>query len=146
MGKPLFKIRENGKYGFINDEGEVVIEAQYFEAEDFYNGFSRVKFNDKLVPLDSMGRLLLKHLFNHVSLFEEHLACAKLVSLWGYIDERGTLVIDVQFEDAKDFSENLAAVRTAGRYGYINKEADFIIKPQYDTAGLFKNQLFAIRV
>ena len=88
MKSPLFKIREDGKYGFINAEGQVMIEPQYFEVEDFYNDFSRVRFNNKLVPLDSLGRLLMKHIFNHVGHFEDGLAKAQLVNLWGYIDIR----------------------------------------------------------
>ena len=96
MKNPLFKIREKGKYGFINAEGDIVIEPQYFEAEDFYNDFSRVRFNNKLVPLDHLGRLLMKHSFNHVGYFEEGLAKAQLVNLWGYIDQRGSIIIDIQ--------------------------------------------------
>ena len=57
MKKPLFKIREDGKYGFMDAMGEVVVEPQYVEAEDFYNGFSRVRLNDRMVPLDTQGRL-----------------------------------------------------------------------------------------
>ena len=89
MKNPLFKIREAGKYGFINAEGTVVIEPQYYDAEAFYNNFSRVRFNDKLVPLDCMGRLLMKHLFNHVGYFEDGLAKVQLVKRWGFIDRRG---------------------------------------------------------
>ena len=76
MENHLYKIREHGKYGFMNQAGQVVIEPQYYEAENFYNGFSRVRFNNKLVPLDSLGRLLMKHLFNFVGNFEEELAMA----------------------------------------------------------------------
>ncbi len=70
MQIPLFKIIEDGKYGFIDQTGAIVIEPQYLEAEDFYKGFSRVRFNNKLVPLDSQGRLLLKHSFNYVGYFD----------------------------------------------------------------------------
>ena len=34
MDQALFKIREKGKFGFINRQGEVVIEPQYYEAEE----------------------------------------------------------------------------------------------------------------
>ena len=35
MHQPLFKIRENGYFGFINSRGEVAIAAQYLEAGEF---------------------------------------------------------------------------------------------------------------
>jgi hypothetical protein len=63
MRQPLFKIRQNGFYGFINATGEVVIEPQYLEAGEFHNGFARVRLNDQWVPMDALGRLLLKRIY-----------------------------------------------------------------------------------
>ena len=81
MRKPLYIIREKGKYGFMDASGETVIEPQYFQVEDFYNGYSRILFNDKPVHLDAVGRLLMKHSFKYVGLFEENLAKVQLVNL-----------------------------------------------------------------
>ena len=64
LDQPLFRIREGGRYGFINAQGDMAIEPQFLEAEDFYNGFSRVLLNDRLVPMDKLGRLLMKRMFN----------------------------------------------------------------------------------
>ncbi len=79
MEQPLFKIRERGKFGFIDQNGNTVIEPQHYNADDFYNGFSRVRFNDRLVLMDSMGRLYLRQLFNYIGYFEEALARVQLV-------------------------------------------------------------------
>ncbi|MBK6902659.1 MAG: WG repeat-containing protein [Saprospirales bacterium] len=68
MPPNLFKIRDHGKFGFIDAHGAVVIEPQYFEADDFYAGFSRVRLNNRLVPMDALGRLLLRH-FSTTSAF-----------------------------------------------------------------------------
>ena len=38
MHPALYIIKENGKYGYIDSTGEIVIEPQYAEAEEFYNG------------------------------------------------------------------------------------------------------------
>ena len=91
MEQQLYKIRDRGKFGFMNRSGEVVIEPQYFEADEFYHGFSRVRMNDRLVLLDAMGRLYLKQLFNYIGYFEEELARVQLVQRWGYIDKKGNL-------------------------------------------------------
>ena len=37
----LFKIKENGKWGFINKKGELVIPAEYDLAYDMYDGVAR---------------------------------------------------------------------------------------------------------
>ena len=67
----------------MNAHGQIVIEPQYFKVEDFHNGFSIVTFNNKPVPLDNLGRLLMKHLFNFVGKFKEQKARARLVPEMG---------------------------------------------------------------
>jgi hypothetical protein len=47
-----------GKYGYINKNGEIVIDAQYEYAESFTNGCARVIFNNKNVLIDSKGRTI----------------------------------------------------------------------------------------
>ena len=42
MEELRFKIRDKGRFGFMDEHGNVVIEPQYVEAEDFYNLFAKV--------------------------------------------------------------------------------------------------------
>ena len=111
---PLFRIREQGRYGFIDATGQTVIQPQYIEAEPFTGDFSRVRFNDKLVPLDRLGRLLLRHVFNFVGHFSEGRARVMLVQRWGYIDRVGRLAVDCVFDAAEDFREGIAVVANCG--------------------------------
>nr|MBP6812501.1 WG repeat-containing protein [Saprospiraceae bacterium] len=59
MHSTLFKIRQNGYFGFINAEGELVIEPQYLEAGAFQNGFTTVRLNGLLALMDVLGRLYI---------------------------------------------------------------------------------------
>ena len=74
MLPPLFKIRDKGKYGFIDVDGEIIVETQYQAVEDFHNDYARVKIFDRVVLMDNYGRLLMKNLFNYVGVMEEGLA------------------------------------------------------------------------
>ena len=62
MKKPLFKIRHEGRFGFMDADGEVAIEPQFFEVADFRNGFSKTILNDRWALLDTQGRLFFKKL------------------------------------------------------------------------------------
>ncbi|HNE29832.1 MAG TPA: WG repeat-containing protein, partial [Saprospiraceae bacterium] len=99
MQKPLFRIREKGYYGYIDAKGEVVIEPQYLDAGDFRNGFACVRLNDRLVLLDSLGRLYLRRAYRFIGAFEENLARVQVVQAWGSLDRRGREVIAPRFED-----------------------------------------------
>lgn len=122
MEELRFKIRDKGRFGFMDEHGNVVIEPQYVEAEDFYNLFAKVKFNDHYVHIDLLGRLLLKQLYKFIGYFEEDLARVRLIKRWGFINGKGDEVIEVRYDDALDFSNGLAAVSVNNQFGYINKE------------------------
>jgi WG containing repeat len=96
--KPLFKIREHGRYGFIDASGEVVIEPQYLETGDFQHGFTRARLNDRWAPLDALGRLLLKRSYRQIGPFCDGLMRVQVVQRWGYIDRRGNEMIQPNFD------------------------------------------------
>lgn len=79
----LSRYVENGKIGFIDLSGQVVIEAQYGFAFPFKNGHSRV-CND----------------FKAVKSGEYHFTSS---NRWGFIDRKGKLILSMQYseEEAK---------------------------------------------
>ena len=51
----LFNFEENGKWGYINREGDVVIEPLYSLANDFTDGRAEVEMNGKRFYIDPAG-------------------------------------------------------------------------------------------
>ena len=49
----------NGKYGYINKSGEMVIKPQYDAATSFEDGIARVKYDGKWGSIDNKGTLKL---------------------------------------------------------------------------------------
>ncbi|HKR00099.1 MAG TPA: WG repeat-containing protein [Pyrinomonadaceae bacterium] len=127
---PLFPFvsRLDGKVGFIDETGRIVIKAQF----DHYP----IKRN----PAESLSSTLRNYRFS------EHYAKVLVDSLIGYIDETGEVRIKPQFAEAGDFSEGLAWVLKDGKYGFINKAGEFRINPTYDGAGNFSEGLAWVRV
>ena len=52
----LARINKFGKFGFIDKNGVQVIECKFDDANDFYNGFAKVKVNGKWFEIDSIGK------------------------------------------------------------------------------------------
>ncbi len=75
----------DGKFGYIDKAGKVVIAPQFFAAQDFAEGVAAVRV--------------------------EQTADSK----YGYIDRTGNMVIGPRFHQAGPFSEGLAAVETSAR-------------------------------
>lgn len=54
----LARVRKNGKYGYINQKGNLTIPIKYTQATDFYQGKARVIQGEKIKIIDQSGKSL----------------------------------------------------------------------------------------
>lgn len=139
-------IRQRGRFGFIDQSGDIVIEPQYLAVEDFEAGFTRVQLLDHWVHLDHLGRPLLKHLFRQIQHFSEDRAAVQLAQRWGFIGTNGELCIPCQFNAVGRFREGLVAAGAEGRWGYLDPKGYWAIDPVFDYAHDFNQGLAPARL
>ncbi|MBO5408486.1 MAG: WG repeat-containing protein [Clostridia bacterium] len=150
----LVMVQQDGKWGYVNKKGELVIPCQFSEVQNFYEERavitdSYVETSDLHFPyslprfsyIDMTGERITEELFDGAEPFSQGLAAVKTNGKWGYINKNGTLVIPPQFDDADHFCEGLAAVSVDGKYGYINQKGEFVVIPQFDYAHSFSEGL-----
>ena len=130
----LLPVKVSGKWGYVNGSGQLVINPQFDEAEEFYEGRARIclgkdcdiwnistnKGTDYLWGfINTSGKVVITPQYQFETLFHEGLAavctgdCSSSPTKphsHGYIDREGKLVIPVQFGDAYAFRESLAQV------------------------------------
>ena len=131
----------NGKDGFTDESGKIVIPAQFDEVRNFSEGLAPVKQNGKWGYIDKTGEIVIPAQFDYIGNFSEGLASVKQNGKWGFIDKTGKMVIPAQFDDALGFSEGLASVEQIGEYGYIDKTGKMVIPAQFDYALYFSEGL-----
>lgn len=133
-------VYENGKYGFKDGKGNVVIPYQFDYAYNFSDGMAIVLDEiGRLGYINTKGELAIPYQFDTMAEsdgndFHEGL-CAVVVDgshEWlSYIDKTGKLAFDGVFSMAGDFNDGLAAVMTAGedyRSGYIDHSGKMVIE------------------
>ena len=109
----LFPIFENGKAGYIDRTGKVIIKPTFDEGGEFSEGLAPVMVDKKqLNPSIAVGK-------------------------WGYIDQKGNWVIKPTFDYAETFSEGLGVVEIDGKNGYVNRSGTMVIEPQFSSANAF---------
>lgn len=143
----LFPIEQNGKWGYIDNSGKVVVKPSFDQAGPFSENLGAVCSNGKCGFVNANGQLVIKPQFDEGGMdfgsfgfktdytFSEGLACVKVGDKWGYIDKTGRFVINPRFYYAENFHEGLALIvpdGEAGEFGFINKEGKIVIRPQYD--------------
>jgi hypothetical protein len=147
LAKPdLFLARVNGRYGFIDKTGTMVLPPRYLRALEFSEGLAPVQdLDQKWGFIDTTGRMAIKPLFNLALPFSEGLASVRAPDRFGCINKAGDLVIAAKFGGVGQFNGGLAqavfeqtvnAVKIRG-WGFIKTDGIFQIPPSYDAVGAF---------
>lgn len=144
MAVSLAKVKIDEKWGFINENGDIIIEPKFDEARDFSNGFAVVVSDFKQSYINSDGKIVAKAEADSVYDFFEN----GLAAVGGkFIDKNGKIAIKRSFANNGGFSEGLAPVMEEnGNWGYINEKGNFIIKPKFRYAYEFSNGLPAVQM
>lgn len=148
----LFPIKQNDMWGYINRQGEIVIQPQFSKAWFFSEDLAVACIEPyKCGFIDETGKFVVNPQFESVSNFSEGLAVVQSEKKIGYIDKTGKFAISPQFdlmniEIYSSFSESLATVKIGNKYGFIDKTGKFVINPQFEFALPFTDGLAAIKI
>ncbi len=108
----LIRHKKNGKWGFINRKGNIVIDYQYDDTKDFNEGMAPVMVNGKWGFITIENELVIKPVFENVYIFSDGLAAVRIQENWGFIDTQGNTIIEPKYTSVYSFSEGLCAVNT----------------------------------
>lgn len=127
-----------GKFGYVDRNGNVVIEPQFDEAYEFSDGLAWAVKDGKSGYIDNTGALVIepgKYGFP----FADGLA-----SVFGgsVINKKGDVIIDgVQFKSNGRLSDGLMVVRNSDKkkYGFFDRNGNQVIEFKYDDAREFSD-------
>lgn len=144
----LAKITVNGKTGFINTQGKIIVKPNLKDAGYFSENLAPFESeNGKWGFINSKGEIAIKPQFDWALSFKEGYALVQVGDLWGFIDQSGKIVIEPKFKEAASFSESLARVAIFDKdyvwqntnipngknyWGVIDKQGNWAIKPTLD--------------
>jgi WG containing repeat len=134
---PLFPIEQNGKEGYIDQFGKVVIQPKFDEAWKFSEGLAAVLIDDRWGYIDITGRIVIQPQYFEAGNFKEGLAAVGAFSTsvqtngqagnYGYIDKTGEFVIKPAYGVAFEFADGLARIQTRDyKNGYIDKTGNVV--------------------
>ncbi len=125
------------KWGFVDDEGKKVINAQFSEVKNFKDGKCAVKNNDgKWGYIDKEGKIIVNYQFDYANDFIDGKAVVLLDDKAGVIDNDGKYIINPQFQSIEIDDENYL-ISQDDKYGWCDSEGKIKINPQFDQASLF---------
>ena len=164
----LAAVELNGKYGFINEEGDEVIKLEYDYADSFYGGRAFVEVDGFWGAIDKTGCRIVPPKYEEI---DDYGFCNGLVAVcinykWGFIDIYGNEIVSPIYDEVDQFNDDGLAIvglnrniimeyssrgvkkyyETGIKYGVIEKIGEEIVEPKYDEIDGFYNGVAAVRL
>ena len=94
-------VKQNGKYGFIDKKGKVVVPFQFDDtAYSFSDGLTYVKREGKYGFIDKKGKVIIPFQFDDAESFSDGLAKVRQNDKYGFVDKEGKVVVPFLFDAA----------------------------------------------
>lgn len=105
----LYPVEVNGKYGYIDKNGNYLIKPQFSMAQPFSEGLAFVERNGATFYINKKGAKVIQG-FTAGGLFKGGLAPASTGQRYGYINTSGRFVVKPQLYWANEFNGELAEI------------------------------------
>jgi hypothetical protein len=130
----LASVRKDGKWGFVDTTGKLVIPFEYDLTNGFRDNLALVKKNGLWGYIDTSGRIIIEPQFTQANDFYFNLAAVEKEDKYGYIDRTGNLIIPPVYQFADNLSSTLTRVRKDDLWGYIDTTGKVIVPIKYNWA------------
>jgi hypothetical protein len=135
--RDLLVIVKNGRYGFIDHAGKVVIRPRFLWGDDFEDGIGNVFVCSRDVWIDESGKAMPQRPPDRYLLHDGRRA-HRVGGKVGFVDATGEFKIKPTYDDALPFSDGAAAVEREGKWGFIDTSGHEVIQPVYEGAFYFR--------
>lgn len=147
----LYRINVGGKFGFIDEKGNIIIEPQYDIANFYFSDslcFARTGEHIGFINPNGEFVTELNAEISWVYSFKNGLArCMSTNGKMGLIDKNGDFILPTIYKDV-EWNEGMGLIieDTLGKKGYVNCKGEFIISCKYDEIYGFSEKLAVVAI
>lgn len=138
----------NGKWGFVNEKGKLVIPIEFDGVDSFDDGVCRVVNNNLYGLIDKKGKFIVPYKYKFIGFCLEGCLSVRDATTGkeGFIDKIGKIVVPLKYDAVDRFFDGLAWVykKNIG-CGYVNATGKEVIPLQYDYGWAFERGVTSVK-
>jgi len=135
----LVRIEQNGKIGYIDSAGKMVVPAVYFNGSDFSEGVAAVREGGVYGYIDPAGKYAIQPQFDWAEPFSEGLAVVNKAGHSYYIDQEGQKAFPCDYDELSAFHHGVAVVKTYSNHrGLIDRHGTLLLDTLYSVIADFE--------
>tara|TARA_X000001036_G_scaffold276717_1_gene256999 strand:- start:436 stop:2622 length:2187 start_codon:yes stop_codon:yes gene_type:complete len=128
----LYMIKKDGKYGFINEKGNLRIANRYDSLLCFSDERFGYKLGNKWGFIDTEERLIVQPIYDQVFPYREGVAVIGQKGKFGLIDLSGKLILSLRYVSIDQSLGNYLLEGVNGAIGIANSSGDIMLRTDYD--------------
>lgn len=143
----IYPVKRNGKWGYIDKTGKIIVPAVYDEACTFKTNVAPVTLNGKKGYMDKSGRIVIAPVYDDASAFNGNYAGIKSGEKYGVINNAGQIVVPAIYDGPyiAYIGEDRIQANLNGKWGLIDTLGRMIVAPQYDFVYSFSEGLCKVK-
>lgn len=138
-GKSVTYAKQNGKYGLIDYNGEIILPLEYDDifSQKFFDYYI-VKGSEKSGMFDKNGTQIISFSYQNITpaFYEKNERfIVQQNGLFGVIDLNENIIIPIEFEEISNWVEygpKEHFITKNGKKGLISRNGEIVIPPEYD--------------
>lgn len=146
----LAAVKLGEKWGFVDENGQMVIPPKYEDAFYFHEGVGQAWTDTDRLIIDKNGNVLARGFHQSVGIVAEGRVPVSrednLGEKFGYLDLKGNIAIPLVYDQLNTFSGGLAPVEKDKKWGYIDTKGNTVIPFVFDWAGVFGSGLAPVKI
>ncbi|MFK7950329.1 MAG: WG repeat-containing protein [Saprospiraceae bacterium] len=142
----LRKQKKDGKWGFVDTSGSVIIDYQYQNVHNFYQNVTLVKKDNLWGFINNKGEVIVPLAFSEVKKYTgTKVVRAKKEEFWYLYNLKGKLIVDEKFEMIHPIVSKKMAVKLNGKMGLMDIDGNLLIKPKYQEVAYFGGNMVRVK-
>jgi hypothetical protein len=134
-----------GKFGFKDDRGRLMIPNRYDSAKHFSEGLAAFKLLGKWGYLNTDDKIILNPTYEFAGYFQSGYARVGVKGKYGLIDKKGTLQLALQYDSILRVQQQLLVYQN-GKAGLATAQGRIVIQPRYDYLTILPNNQVLVKL
>lgn len=139
-----------GKWGFIDAEGNILVEAQYDSYQQPRAGTCLVRLDKKWGMIDTSGKSLIPctyDMIGYMTVGHELMVQTQMNGVqMGCIDTLGNIVVPIQYKKIIPLGNGFIGVNTNGKWGVCRSNGAIVTEEKYLEIAPFTNGYAGVRI
>ncbi|WP_297335564.1 WG repeat-containing protein [Algoriphagus sp.] len=141
----LFPAKFNGRFGFVNPQGEWKIKPQFQAVTTFSESIAAFKIGGFWGLMDTLGNVLSKPQWEEINGFSQNFALANKSQQWFLLDKSGKSLFDQGFDQISRTDHGYFLISKNGKTGLVNEKGELLLEAEFDFIQREKSDLIIVK-